>query len=221
MKFDSLKRLARTGSIACVLFALTVLYVGMFGLPSSFRRWIACTPLRLTERPDQVIVLGGGGIPSESGLIRCYYAADLQRLYPGLSYVVSLPSDGDPETNSVGRMRDELVMRGVSAGSIRMEHRALNTHEQALRIGELLGPDARTTHVHLVTSPWHMRRAVACFQAAGFTRLSTTRASNTGAEADPGDGTLLRYGFWANLITATECLRELVALGVYRIRGWI
>lgn len=204
-------------AVAFVLEAL----VGFFGLPGFVGRWFGAPAREASVAPQYVVVLGGGGIPSESGLIRTYFAAELYRKHPGAVFVVSLPSEGNPETNSVGRMRDELVMRGVPATSIRMESAALNTHEQAVNVARLLGPDAQRVQVRIVTSPWHMRRAIGCFRKAGFQLVGGAATFNTGAEADPGSGTLLRYVFWANLTAGIECLRESAALLVYQLHGWI
>ena len=37
-----------------------------------------------------------------------------------------LPADGDPEMSEVGAMKRELVLRGVPASRIRMEHEGQN-----------------------------------------------------------------------------------------------
>ncbi|MFH0881272.1 MAG: YdcF family protein [Lentisphaerota bacterium] len=210
-------------SLVCLLAAAFVveLLVGFFGVPGFVGRWFVTAGDEKAGAPQYVIVLGGGGIPSESGLMRTYYAAEMRKEYTGLTYVVSLPCEGDPATNSVGRMRDELVMRGVPASSILMEYAARNTHEQAVNIAKMMGPATQQAEVRLVTSSWHMRRAIACFQAAGFQHLGGTKTINQGAEADPGSGVLLRYAFWANLTSGIECLRECTALLVYKLRGWI
>ena len=201
-------------------FALEVV-VAVAGLPRCVNDWITGRSLQSDEVPDYVVVLGGGGIPSETGLIRTYYAADVARRAPDAVFVVSLPSSGEPLTNSVGRMKDELVMRGVREASILMEHDALNTHEQAVNIGKLLGARALTSCVMLVTSPAHVRRAYACFAHEGFSRIVIQPAFNTAAEADAGGGVMLRYQVWANLHAQVEIAREVTAMLWYRLKGWI
>jgi uncharacterized SAM-binding protein YcdF (DUF218 family) len=208
----------------CAALLAVQLAVAFLGLPGPLVRWFHCAPPRgapAPPPPDYVIVLGGGGIPSASGLTRTYHAIALHRKYPSARFVVSLPSDGDPATNSVGRMRDELVLHGVPADAVQLEWRALNTHEQAVNVAALLGPAARTAEVRVVTNPWHLRRALGCFRRQGFAGARAEGAASIGAEADPGAGTLLRYGVWANAIDGIECLREACALLVYRLRGWI
>lgn len=217
-------RLKRLFFVVVGLFAIAFLLellVGFFGVPRGISRWLACSNETNTVPPRLCVVMGGGGIPSESGLIRCYYAAELRRHHPALQYIVSLPSEGDPTTNSVGRMRDELVLRGVPAKSVRMEYAALNTHEQAVNVAKLIGPAGMTSEVCVVTGSLHLRRSLGCFRKAGFTHVHGTGAVSIGAEADAGSGTMLRYVFWANLIAGVDVLRECCAVGVYKLRGWM
>lgn len=204
---------------AALLFALQIA-IGICGLPRPFERWL--TGYDKTPRPDPryVIVLGGGGIPSDTGLMRTYCAAQFGLEHPASEFIVSLPSDGDPDTNSVGRMKRELIIRGIPASKIKMETRALNTREQAVNVARLLGPAALAQPVRLVTSPTHIRRSLLCFRKAGFQNVTALAAANTGAEADIGSNGLLRYAFWYNLQIEVDCVRECIALLIYKIRGW-
>ncbi|MFH1183692.1 MAG: YdcF family protein [Chloroflexota bacterium] len=196
------------------------LVIGFTGMP----RWPGQhRPNETAPPPAYIVVLGGGGIPSETGLMRTYCAAAIGTNYPLATFIVSLPCEGDPATNSVGRMRDELVLRGIPPESITMEHEGLNTHEQAAGIARLLGPAELDAPVLVVTSPYHVRRSLLCFRKVGFTRVSGAATLGIGAEADlslagPLD---LRYTFWANLQAEVEWARECLAMLYYRLRGWI
>lgn len=200
---------------------LAQIAIGFLGVPSSLTHWIVCGDAVPPDNPQYAIVLGGGGIPSESGLMRTYYAAELIEEYDDLKFIVALPSDNNPEEDSVGRMKNELIMRGVPTNAVMMETRGLNTHQQAVNIRAMLGEDALDEPLIIVSSPTHIRRAVLCFQKEGFTDISSVAAHRTGAEADLGSGTELRYAFWSRLQHALEVCRELTALGVYKFRGWI
>jgi len=205
---------------AALLFVLQFLGA-VFGIPTCLRNWF-CTPGGGAKATAHyVVVLGGGGIPSATGLMRTYYAARLASACTGAVFVVALPADGDPEAASTGKMRDELVMRGVPASSILMEHRGLNTHEQAVNTRRLLGEEAVGKRVVVATSPSHVRRAVLCFRKEGFAVATGLPAFSTGAEADLGRGTGIRYSFWANLETQVVLAREGCALLYYKMRGWI
>lgn len=201
---------------------LVQIAIGFLGLPSSLNTWIVCGNDEFPADPSHVVVLGGGGIPSESGLMRTYYAAELASEHDGLNFIVALPSDSsNPEEDSVGRMKAELIMRGVSTNAIMMETRGINTHQQAVNVRKMLGEEALKEPLIIVTSPTHMRRAVLCFRREGFQNVTSVAAHSTGAEADLGPGTSLRYAFWSRLGHSIEVCRELIALGVYRLKGWI
>ena len=190
-------------------------------MPRWVTDWLTAAGSALPERLRYVVVLGGGGIPSETGLMRTYRAAELHAAYAGARFIVSLPTHRDPEESSVGRMRDELVMRGVPASSIQLEYKALNTHQQAMEIAKMVEPDGLDAALVVVTSPFHVRRSLLCFRKAGFTNVRGMAAAQVTAEADFGGGVAVRYGFWDALETELHFTREIVALLYYKLRGWI
>lgn len=200
--------------VAQVVFAVT-------GPPFWLTNWLNAKAPVPTVTPRYIVVLGGGGIPSGSSLIRSYYAAEFGRALTGTTFVVALPTDGNPEHSSVGRMRDELVLRGIPAAKILMESRGLNTREQARNVGTLLGPAALTQPVLVVSSEYHLRRALLYFRKVGFTQLAGLNAAGTGTEADPGGWAGLRYGVWNNLVVEIKMLRELAGLAAGRLMGWL
>ena len=183
--------------------------------------WLHTADAGAMEAPRYIVVLGGGGIPSDTGFMRTYYGAKHSISFPDATVIVALPADEDPETSSVGHMKDELVLRGVSETSILMETEGQNTHEQAEMIRAMLGPVAINDPVHIVTERSHLRRSVLCFRKAGFSRVFGIGTHNTGAEADLGTGTFLRYTLWTNLQLQIRVLREMIATAMYKLRGWI
>lgn len=197
--------------VACVEAVL------LFWAQPRLASWLAEPPGLEAGDPDWIVVLGGGGIPSESGLIRCWYGAERALEFPEAGCIVSLPADEDPEEASVGRMKQELMMRGVAEDRIRMESEAVNTRAQADAVMAMLGASAPTSLVCIVTSPYHLRRAVDCFRAAGFRRIQGAEAESVGAEADMGGWTFLRYGLWAAWSHRPVLIRECMALAAY---GW-
>jgi uncharacterized SAM-binding protein YcdF (DUF218 family) len=206
--------------IAIAVFLLQIL-LAVTGPPQGIVDWLEMPEIAPRVTPRNIVVLGGGGIPSGSSLLRTYYAAQYGKNLTGTTFVVSLPADANPETSSVGRMRDELVLRGVPLSAIRMEYRGLNTHEQAVNVQHLLGPEALNQPILIVTSGYHMRRAVSCFRKLGFTGVAGLLASDIGAEAEIGPWGWLRYGAWAHLERGIRVLRELAALAAYKFEGWI
>lgn len=220
--------------LAALCFVLQVV-VGVVGVPRALTRWLKCAEVPHEPDPAWIIVLGGSGIPSPPSLIRSYYGAQSARAHPEARCIVALPAAHDPLESSVGRMREELIIRGVSPDRILMEHVGQSTYEQAVNTAGMLDEEARREPVMLVTSPYHMRRAYLCFRKAGFERVGCLPAHSTGSDEDyrraqdawsgpPTPGMMianLRYGFWSNLTAEIWIVRELLGLGVYKLRGWI
>ncbi len=215
-----LRRLLRALAAMAAALGLLTVAVAIWGVPRPVVQWLSADRLPDGMAPDYIIVLGGGGIPSESGLIRCYYGAAAANKYTNAAIVVSLLCDYDPDQHGVGHMRDELVLRGVAAGRIQLETRARNTHEQAANILALLGAAAKDRPVLLVTSRLHLRRSLGSFRRVGFTTVYGVSTRPAPDEGDPGRWTFLRYDLWQHLDTAVECARELCALLYYKARGW-
>lgn len=199
--------------------------------------WLSIPEAHLQEQPDWIVVLGGGGIPSESGLIRCYYAAEAAERFPEARVVVALPGNpADPES-AVRRMADELILRGVSANRIDFEPLGANTRSQAVEWRRQFEGAVDELPVLIVTSSAHMRRAVRSFQRVGFVgagSVATLDRSVDGSlelKEDSMDAALLlpevegslfvRYRFWDSMGYLTRSSRELVALLYYRLRGYI
>jgi len=207
-------------SMSAALFLLQIALATPL-LDGVVESWLHVADDGAMEAPGYIVVLGGGGIPSGTGLMRTYYGARHSISFPDATVIVALPADEDPETNSVGRMKDELVLRGVPATSILMETEGRNTHEQAERIRAMLGPGVIDDPVHIVTERTHLRRSLLCFKKAGFSSVFGIGTPNTGAEADMGAGTFLRYTLWTNLQLQIRVLREVIATGMYKLRGWV
>ena len=210
----------RLGQAAGGLLVVQLICAG-FGPPAVLRDWLDAKAEQPHGTPKYVVVLSGGGIPSGSSLIRCYYAAEFGRGLTGTTFVAAMPADQNPEQNSVGRMRNELVLRGIPAGHVLLETHGLNTHQQAVNIQRMLGSAALPEQILVVTSGFHMRRALLCFRKQGFQQVAILRAAGIDAEADPGWLTYLRYKIWANLIATIDVLRELSALLTYKLCGWV
>jgi uncharacterized SAM-binding protein YcdF (DUF218 family) len=60
-----------------------------------------------------------------------------------------------------------LITAGVRPGDIVLENKSRNTHENALFTALMLRQRFHTNQCVLITSAWHTRRAMACFQKEG------------------------------------------------------
>ncbi len=206
-------------SVAAGLFLLQ-LFCAIIGPPRWLTNWLNRSDLPPPPAPRYVVVLGGGSIPGGSSLMRGYCAAQYGRtLTNAATFIVALPTDGDPDKSSVGRMRDELVLHGIPASSVRMEYHGVDTWQQALGVRQLLGDEALQQPLVIVTSDYHMRRAVLYFHRAGFTQVSAMLAVDAPADANGGPWTWLRYAVWNNVIREVYITRELVALLGCKLKG--
>jgi uncharacterized SAM-binding protein YcdF (DUF218 family) len=140
------------------------------------------------ERPDLervgpsiagIIVLGGGedgqalGAPQLAGLNeaaeRYTEAVALARRLPGARVVFSggsgrLLTVEEPEAEGAGRLFAAL---GIDKNRITLESKSRSTHENAVLTAQILQPKPDQRWL-LVTSAWHMPRAMGCFRRAGF-----------------------------------------------------
>lgn len=200
--------------------------------------WLGTDPAGERVTPEVLVVLGGGGIPSESGLVRTFHAAELARTFPDTTVIVAVPEDEGVTDGAAERTREELVLRGVAPERIRMETKGRNTREQALNVAKLMDSDPAGTPVLVVTSTYHTRRALLSFRKAGYGKVAASPAESLAVNADLeykpeemggkplpfsglGDQMTLRYRFWTHASYEIEIARELVAMGYYRLMGWM
>ncbi|MGB3389745.1 MAG: YdcF family protein [Pseudaminobacter sp.] len=127
-----------------------------------------------------IIALGGSidtDVTQERGVIavndtgeRLTKTAELSRRYPDARILLSgglgdLLLDGEESEAAIAR--DFLVEIGVPKARIEIEERSRNTCENAVESKVVAAPQPGQKWL-LVTSAFHMPRAVACFRAAGF-----------------------------------------------------
>lgn len=197
--------------------------------------WLGTSKAELTWKPDVIVVLGGGGMPSQSNLMRGWYVGNAAKSFPDATVVISMPGDISDSLSTPRVMKNELILRGINPEKIVFEDQGTNTRAQALNCMNII---KMQTPVLLVTSPEHMRRAVLCFRKAGFEKVNGLPAFENALEADlkfdddklGGNKTVMpdvgksinaRYQLWNHLKYEILIAREIVALGYYRLKGWI
>lgn len=189
----------------------------------------------ISRNPDFIVVLGGSGIPSESGLMRTWYTAKAASYFTDAMVIVALPGDTADSLSSVCKMTGELILRGVAPHRILVEDSGTNTRAQALMIRKMImDPGSR---ILLITSPEHMYRAVLTFRKTGFETVDGLPAFESDIESDisfsakqlggrrwvpdVGENITLRYQFWTQLQYEVLILREWMAIAYYWVMGWI
>ena len=186
-------------------------------------------------RPDEpghvhgIVVLGGpmdadvssvrGGWELTGSGDRYVEALRLALRHPEAMVVVAagppaLSPAREPEALAAARL---LADFGVSGDRVILDQRSRNTEENALFAKELAAPEAGETWL-LVTSAFHMPRAVGLFRRAGFdvvpwpTDYLATGAEGFGLKPDqPAE----------NAAVATTALREWTGLLAYSLFGKI
>ena len=212
----------------CILLALT-------SAPFWGYHWLGTSKSEINEKPSTIILLGGGGMPSQSALMRSWYVDKATKSFPNANVIIAMPGDLADSLSTPVLMKKELEIRGISSIKIGFENEGTNTRAQALNCQRLI---KMQSPILLVTSPEHMRRAILSFQKAGFEKVNALPAFENATEADlsfdddklggrktgipdVGKSINIRYQLWNHLKYEILITREIVALNYYRIRGWI
>jgi uncharacterized SAM-binding protein YcdF (DUF218 family) len=204
---SKLKRLRRVSVVALTLLGFMVLLITTTPLV----RWWGVELAGPWDDPrgDTLIVLSGNGNDEVIGYgtyLRCQYAVMAWREGGFRKVIVSGGPADHPQANA---MRTFLVSQGIPDSVIISERRSTSTRENALFTKELLAPaDGKLV---LMTSDYHMGRAVRVFRKAGIDVLprpipdATKRGSSW-------------PGRWPAFL---DLCAETLKIGYYRARGWI
>ncbi|HNX54404.1 MAG TPA: YdcF family protein [Prolixibacteraceae bacterium] len=221
------------GVLLCISFVFA-----FTSLPFWAYYWLGTSESKITEKPDYIVLLGGGGMPSESNLMRAYYVYYAAKESPESKIIISLPGDTTNSKSAVKLLANELIIKGIDKSRILYENVGTNTRMEGLCIEKMVGQDKQTKSFLIVTSPEHMRRAVKVFRKLGFSRVNALSAFEHALEAslifkdrelggrkitgpDIGGSITVRYQFWNHLKYEILVGRELTALAYYKLRGWI
>ncbi|HEX7152807.1 MAG TPA: YdcF family protein [Thermoanaerobaculia bacterium] len=163
----ALRRSRERRLLGIALLALATLFV--FSTPM-VAMWLERS--LLVEPPDgapEVIVIAGGGMAgtwlSDSSTSRVMTGAAWWKEHPRARLVIAgvdmRPTGPSPRTALL--MRELAMQRGVPAERLELELQSANTREHASRLAALPGITPQT-RVGIVTSGWHMRRALLAFR---------------------------------------------------------
>ncbi len=129
-------RILRGGLIAAGAVAVIAIILAFTTAP--FWTWygIGSKKAGINRQPDYIVLLGGGGMPSESGLMRSWYTARVASYFSHSTIIIALPGIEKDTSSSVNLVKKELILRGISPGRIVLESAGTNTRAQALNIIE-------------------------------------------------------------------------------------
>ncbi|RVA11583.1 YdcF family protein, partial [Mesorhizobium sp. M7A.F.Ca.CA.002.05.1.1] len=183
----------------------------------------------LPAKVDGIVVLGGGfegainlargGYELNSSGDRMVETAVLARRFPTAKVVVSggtgaLFLDGEGDAATAPRL---LTALGVAADRLILENKSRNTYENAVFTKELVTPKPGETWL-LVTSAFHMPRAKALFDKAGFATVPWPVDYRTSGKEGIG---LFRDNPADSLQATTMAIREWIGLFAYWLSGRI
>jgi uncharacterized SAM-binding protein YcdF (DUF218 family)/glycosyltransferase involved in cell wall biosynthesis len=196
------------------LLALAVLFAVVFYTNAV---WWAAAPLRIAAPPgpaDAIVVFAGGvGESGKAGggtqervqhAVDEYRAGYARHLVFSSGYTYSFPE--------AELMRSVAVQQGVPPDAILLEPRATNTYENVTYVDEILRGHGWRSAL-LVTSPYHMRRAVAVWRrSAPEVRVIPT---------PPPRSQFYDHTRGASLEQVRAILHEYLAIAGYWRRGWL
>jgi uncharacterized SAM-binding protein YcdF (DUF218 family) len=166
------------GLVVAALGAIAVLAVVPVGGLMLNRLEATFPPLKAPPRLDGIVVIGGAldasvfarfpasGFSPAFG--RLYEAARLAKAHPEARLLdVGGPTPPAPGRAEADEAADVLVALGVPRERIEIERQSRNTFENAVDAAAIAHPQPGQKWA-LVTSAFHMPRAVGCFRVAGF-----------------------------------------------------
>ena len=213
-----------------LIIAIVWLYVASTGLfadllMASLEDHHRPRAMSVIPNADVIVVLGG----ATRGDTHLSSMGDLNQQADRLTYALALYRAGKAPAillsggaNPGGRaeaeiMREHLELMGVPRRSLLMERESRDTHDNAVYSAILL-KGWGMKRVLLVTSGFHMRRAVPLFERQGLEVI----AAPTDFQRLVGQPNVPRWlPTVDDLARTTYALREYVGYMVYRQRGWI
>ena len=213
---ETLRRVYREtrAPVVQTLVAIAAVYLVLFHTNAV---WWAASPLRI-EAPlgpaDAIVVFGGGvGESGKAGggteervqhAVEAYKAGFAPRLLFSTGYLYSFP-----EAES---MRSLAMQQGVPADAIVLEQRATDTHQNVVFTRDLLRARGWRS-VLLVSSPYHMRRALLAWRKeAPEVRVIPT---------PPPRSQFYDHARGASFEQLRGIAHEYLAIGWYWLRGWV
>lgn len=171
IRFTPVRIVGWTVRIVLICIAAAVLFFSGKIIAGSF--------IRSDEPAKNALVLGlalENGKPAGDLLLRVDTARDYVEKNPETTLILTGGNaDGQGKTEAEV-MRDLLSERGVPADRMILEDRAETTKQNFRNAAELMNPAEPTA---LITSNYHMDRAVQTAQNAGFTRIQRVPAPSS------------------------------------------
>lgn len=172
------KPMMATGAIALMLIAFSPLGRQLI-LPLEDRYPLIKVSELNEKEIDGIVVLGGTihmyitderGVPSiVSGAERLIEAVKIAKRFPKIRILLAggpntIGKDPTPDSDVIKQL---MVDMGVNSERIEVDSRSKNTWQNAVFAKQIAKPK-ENENWYLITSAYHMPRAMGCFQKAGF-----------------------------------------------------
>jgi uncharacterized SAM-binding protein YcdF (DUF218 family) len=228
--FFLLLRGRRRGEVAIAVASIGFLLLAvapigpamMLALEERFPR-----PTALPDRIDGILVLGGavdqrlslayGETMFGSSVARVLAGVALARHHPEAKLAL-IGGEGDffPVGFAESRATSSFVIEeGIPAARIVLEEQSRSTHENAVYAKDLIRPKPSEKWI-LVSSAYHMPRAVASFRAVDWQVIPYP----VDFRVDPSTGLRANFNLLDGLSAATIAGKEWAGLVGYRLLGW-
>ena len=220
------KRIGRglAGMGIALLLGLTLTPIGPLLLVELENRFPP--PAADAPEPAGIVLIGGftgaqmlaerGVIGLGDGAPAIFEVAEMAKRWPQVPIVLSGGSSaliGRVETSEAELMKRLLVATGVEPRRLVLEENSRTTWENAVHSRDLVKPAAGSRWL-LVTTAFHMPRAIAAFRAAGWSGI----VARPGAYATTGRAGLRPPMLWG-LTAADMAVKEWLGIVGYRLTG--
>jgi uncharacterized SAM-binding protein YcdF (DUF218 family) len=184
-------------------------------------------PAVLPARVEGILVLGGAVDPAlslsygetvfNSAVARVLGGVALARRYPEAKLAL-IGGEGGFATVGLPESRATLgfvIEQGIAPERVILEERSRSTHENAVFAKALIRPASGETWI-LITSAYHMPRAIASFDAVGWPVVPYP----VDYRIDPQTGLRANFSLLDGLVASTLAGKEWAGLLGYRLIGW-
>ena len=200
-----------------------VLLVALWILSTRVAAMLLVQSLLVHERsnasPAVIVVAGAGSTPeglSSTTEYRVQTAVQWWRRHPR-ALLVMAGADTLPDgisADTVLQMRNEAIRHGVPARQVVVDAKSRDTREHAIELAKRPGL-TRDTPIGVVTSDWHMRRALSAFRRHFKTVIPYVEEGSY--EERVTAGSFLPEA--KSLVVSTAMLHEWIGLAWYALRG--